>query len=182
MPPIKPWVPDLVGRIAKVLEGYALSVIDIADILDVSDKTVEAKVKEMRKPEYGDKRVICFIDVTDEECRWVLLKDLEEIVKMEDFEDSFKPRKPSEPFRIQIKSITGGSREIILTPEIAVNRWESVEKTLPEEIYQVKIQPAYGYSIKELTITYYNIPRKALKYIFLNAATILQSRRTSIYY
>ncbi len=178
-PAIRPWIPDLIDRIARALDGYALTSIDLADILEVSDKTIESKLKELRKPEYGDKRVICFIDVNEESCRWLLATQIDEIASLDDFADSFSPANPSEPMRVTLKAgQSGGSREVIVTADLLLRRWEELEKNLPEEIYMVKVRPAYGYEVKELTVTYYNVPKSCLKHILLNAITVIQRRRS----
>ncbi|MCE4627718.1 MAG: DEAD/DEAH box helicase [Desulfurococcales archaeon] len=183
LPPVRPWLPDLAGRIARMLEGYAMSVIDLADALEVSEKTVEAKLKELRKAEYGDKRVFCFYDSIDEECKWALVRDASEIVAMEDFRESFEPRYLNEPLRIAFKAGQDSQlREIIVTPAIVIENWDKLEKEFPDEIYMVKISPAYAPATRELTITFYNVPKTILKYLILNAALILQRRRARIYY
>ncbi|MCE4625094.1 MAG: DEAD/DEAH box helicase [Desulfurococcales archaeon] len=182
LPANRPWIPDLVGRIARALSGYAFTILELADILEVSDKTIENKIKEMRKQEYGENRVFCFIDVYGNECRWALVKEVEEIAAMEDFKPSFTPRRRNEPVRVVVQSISGGSnREIIVTPEIIEKMWERIAADLPDEVHIVRIQPAFSNYSKDLTITYYNVPKKVLKYLILNAAAVFQSRRGIIY-
>jgi len=96
MPAVRPWVPDLAGRIARLLEDNALTVMEIADILDLSEKTVENKLSEMRRPDYGEQRVVPFIDVDAGEVRWTLARSREAIASSQEFADSFRPRNPRE--------------------------------------------------------------------------------------
>ena len=177
-PSIRPWLPDLATRIARELEGVSLTVIDLADILDLAEKTVESKLKEMRKPEYGDIRVVSFIDVDTGEVRWALLKDLEELASMEEYEDSFKPRRLNEPLRIYIRSAPGQKPiEIILKPADVMRNWDRIAQKLPREAYSVKIISAYDSDGRDdLSVVHYYVPIEALRLLILNAARYIENR------
>ncbi len=184
MPPIKPWIPDLAGRIARILEGSAFTVFELADILDLSEKTIESKIKDMRKEEYGDKRVVGFIDIDEDEWRWTLYKSLEEVVYSEEFERSFKPERLDEPMRVYIKNDQGHRvREVIVTPRLILEKWERLEEVLPRNIYYVRVISAYGYGGRDdISVTFYHVPVKALRYLLLNAATYLQEKNAGYYW
>jgi ATP-dependent Lhr-like helicase len=182
LPPTRPWIPDLVSRIARQLEGYAFTVPELVDMLELSERTIESRLKEMRKPDYEEKRTVCFIDVVDEECRWALVRDLEEVSQLEEFQDSFKPPNLNEPVRVLIYSSQGGSaRELILTPRILLERWDEIATGLPEEIYVMKVSPAYAAYSRDLSVTYYNLDKKTARLLILNAASLLQRRRAGYY-
>ncbi len=177
-PAIRPWIPDLSLRIARLLEGTALTVFEVADILELAERTVEAKIKEMRKPEYSENRVVGFIDVDEDEWRWTLLRSLREVTEMEEFSESFTPRLRREPLRVllRIGPSTRG-RELIVTPESLVNRFEELAKSLPPEIYQVRITSAYSENTRDdVAITHYYVPLSALKYLLLNAARYIEGK------
>lgn len=177
-PPIKPWIPDLAQRIARMLEGSALTVFELADILELAEKTVEAKIKDMRKPDYGEYRVVGFIDVDEDDWRWTLLRSLEEVVNMEEFESSFRPFRMREPLRVFIKpSPAHRPKELILTPETVINNFDRIRQMFPSELYNVKIMSAYSENRKDdIVVSHYYITADALKYILLNAARYIEGK------
>ncbi|MEB3852132.1 MAG: DEAD/DEAH box helicase [Desulfurococcales archaeon] len=183
-PAVRPWVPDLAGRIARLLEDNALTVMEIADILDLSEKTVENKLSEMRKPEYGDQRVVPFIDVDEGETRWTLARSLEGIAESEEFRDSFTPRNPRAPLRVLIRHARGdGGHELIVTPKAVREKWGEIERVLPEELYMVRIESAYSLGTREEPrVTLYHVSRDALRLLLLNAARYIESREDNLFY
>lgn len=183
-PAIRPWLPDLAGRIARLLEDNALTVFEIADILDLSEKTVENKLSDMRRPEYGDERVVPFIDVDEGETRWTLVKSLESIAKSEEFSSSFTPENPREPLRVIVKAAKGGEwHEVIVTPKALREKWDELKRLFPEEIYMARIESAYSLGGREEPrVTLYHVNREALRWLLLNAARYIESRLSSLYY
>jgi len=177
-PSVRPWLPDLAMRIARALEGSSLTVIDIADILELAEKTVESKLKEMRKPEYGDLRVVSFIDSDTGEVMWALLKDLHELASLEEFEDIFSPRRLDEPLRLYIRSAPGQKPvEIIVKPSDMLDGAERVLSRLPKEMYSVKIISAYDHEGRDdLSVVHYYVPREALPLLVLNAAKYIETK------
>ena len=177
-PPIKPWLQDLTLRIARMLEGTALTLIELADLLELAEKTIDSRLREMRKPDYGEHRVVGFIDVDEDEWRWVLVKDLEEVAGMEEFSHNFTPLKKREPLRLIIKPSQGSKhRELIVTPETIEDNWSNLERMLPDEIYMVKISSAYSEGSRDdVSVTHYYVPSKVMKHIILNAATYIQRK------
>ncbi len=177
-PPIRPWMQDLATRIARMLEGTALTVIELADILELAEKTIDSRLREMRKPEYKDHRVAGFLDYDEDEWRWALIKDLEDIVESEEFSHYFKPPRMREPLRLLVKASQGSRpRELIVNPEAVVNNWEEIAKRLPDEVYMVKVSSAYSEGTRDdVSVTYYYTPTRILKYLILNAATYIQRK------
>ncbi len=177
-PPVKPWIQDLTLKIARMIEGTALTVLEIADLLELAEKTVDSKIREMRKEEYNEHRVVGFIDIDEDEWRWLLLKDLNEVASSEEFSSSFKPFKWREPLRVYIKSHqTGKPKEIIITPEAVVREWRDIESRIPEELYMVKISSAYSEGTRDdIIVTHYHVPARALKLLLLNAAAYIQKK------
>ncbi len=177
-PAIRPWIPDLTLRLARLLEGTALTVFELADILELAERTVEAKIKDMRKPDYNENRVVGFIDIDEEEWRWTLLRSLNEVVLTEEFRESFMPRMMREPLRVLLRlGPSTRGRELIVTPESLHERFEDLARSLPPEIYQVKISSAYSENTRDdVVITHYYVPLTALKYILLNAARYIESK------
>jgi len=175
-PSVRPWLPDLAMRIARALEGSSLTVIDLADILDLAEKTIESK--EMRKPEYGDLRVVSFIDSDTGETMWALLKDLKELASLEEFEDIFTPRRLDEPLRLYIRSAPGQKPvEIIVKPSDMLEGAERVLSRLPKEMYSVKIISAYDHEGRDdLSVVHYYVPREALPLLVLNAAKYIETK------
>ena len=177
-PPVKPWVQDLALKIARMVEGTALTVFELADILELAEKTVDSKIREMRKEEYDKYRIVGFIDVDEDEWRWLLLKDLDEIASSEEFESSFKPFKWREPLRVYIKThISSKPKEIIITPEAVMRNWDDIASRIPDELYMVRVSSAYSEGTRDdVIVTHYHVPAKALRLLLLNAAAYIQKK------
>ncbi len=177
-PPIKPWMPDLSLRIARLLEGSALTILELADILELAEKTIESKIKDMRKPEYGENRVVGFIDIDEDEWRWTLLRSLEEVASSEEFSNSFRPFRMREPLRVYIRaSPTHKPKELIVTPEIVVKDFDKILRMLPSELYSVKIVSAYSDNRRDdFSVVHYHVPTRALRFLILNAARYLEEK------
>ena len=179
LPSIKPWIQDLAIKIGRLLENNGLTKFEIADILELAEKTVENKLKDMRKPEYGDIRVIRFLDVDEDDYRWTLLKSLDNIISSDEFRIYFMPKKLNEPMRVHIRiSQQSKPKEYIITPKFLMEQWNDLEKLLPEEIYEVRITSAYEYGTREdSNILHYFVNIKSLKYLILNAAAYIEKKQ-----
>ena len=178
-PSIRPWLPDLAPRIARFLEDTPLTIIDLADALELAEKTVESKLKEMRKPEYGDLRVVSFIDIDTGETRWALLRELERIAESEDYMNSFRPRRLDEPLRVYIRAAPGQKpRELILKPaDLLGPEAERILSMFPREAYSIKVTSAYAMDTRDdVSVVHYHVPASAVKYLLLNAARYLESK------
>ncbi len=181
-PPVRPWMPGLARRIASLIEGYALTVEEIADALGISEKTVEAKLKDMRRSDYGPLRTVSFVDVDDGETRWTLASSLPLVAELDEFASSFRPRMLDATYRVVLKRSRGDTGiEVLLTPRIIIEEWDSIKASLPPEAHQV-IVANVDFPDKDLTLTYYNVPLEALRYLILNAATVIERRLESLLY
>lgn len=181
-PPVKPWVQDLAERIARLLEDNALTIDEIADILELSPKTVENKIREMRKPEQGETRIVGFIDVDEDEWRWTLLRSLKGIAESPEFERSFKPRRLDNPVKLVIRVNRGDRpRQLLVTPRRILESWDSVSKMLPDEMYSVTItHPDWEGARDDVAVTHYNVPKAAIPLLVLNAAAYIEEKE--LYY
>lgn len=182
VPAVRPWLPGLARRIASLIEGYALTVEEIADALELSEKTVEAKLKDMRRVDYGAIRTVAFIDVDDGETRWTLASSLPQVAELEEFKASFTPRRIDAQYRVVVKRSRGDAgMEFILTPRNVLENWDAVRKMLPGEAHQVTISNV-DYPDRDLTVTYYNLPADTLRYLILNAAAAIEKKIESLLY
>ncbi|MCE4612692.1 MAG: DEAD/DEAH box helicase [Desulfurococcales archaeon] len=176
-PLVRPWIDDVGYRIARTLEGAAFTVTELSDILDMPEKTILAKLKELRKPEHGKLRVVGFIDVDEMEWRWSLAEELPEIATSEEFSNSFSPTDMQEPLRLTFKAgKTSGVRELIVTPALVSTEWARVRERLPDELYMVKVSSAYFGASREESVVFYHVSADNLKYLILNAAAVIQAR------
>ncbi len=175
LPSEKPWVRDLSLALIKVLEGMAFTVDELAEILNVPAKTIENKLKELRKPDVQD-RVFQFIDVELHEWRWALVRDAEVIRCSEEFASSFTPPDEDEAFLLMLKPRAGESYyTIYFTPKEVLNSVEDFKKKIPlDEVYEVKVVSLADSLLRSLSPKYYYVPRDAIPYIALNGATLLQ--------
>ncbi len=181
-PPVRPWIPGLARMIASLIEGYALTVEEIADALELPEKTIEAKLKEMRKEEYGPLRTVAFIDADDGETRWTLASSLSQVAELDEFSASFRPKRLDVSYRVVVRRGRGEAGvEYILTPRNIIEEWDYIKTSLPPEAYQATIANV-DYPDRELTVTYYNVSADSLKYLLLNAATIIEKRIESLLY
>ena len=180
-PPIRLWIPGLATMIAQALKDSALTVEELSEILDLPHKTVENKLKEMRRNEKY--KVTYFRDIDTNEIRWVLIEDLSKIAKSEFFRSSFIPEDPTETFILLVKSVEGDEYyHILFKPLDVLKNPETLIKRFPvDEAYELKVYTTSRLFSRALSVTYYHITKDALPYIALNAATYLQKLRRSAY-
>jgi len=174
-PSTKPWIKDATALIIKNLEGMAFTVDELASILDLPAKSIESKMKELRKPGVKD-RVFQFIDIELQEWRWGLIKEAEEIVNSEEFGSSFEPIDPDEAFVLMAKNVSGESyHQVIFTPKDVIRDPKWLTRKIPmDEIYELKIMPLSDSLLKTMAPKYYHVPRELAPYIALNGASYLQ--------
>jgi ATP-dependent Lhr-like helicase len=174
-PSIKPWARDATPLIIKSLEGMAFTVEELSEMLDLPPRTIESRLKELRKPG-SPARVFQFIDLSFDEWRWALVKDAPQIYVSEEFADSFEPMDPDEAFVLMVKPMAGESYyNIIFTPkDIQRNAEKFAEKIPVEEAHEVKVMPLSDSLLRSLAPKYYHVPRTIMPYIALNGAAFLQ--------
>jgi ATP-dependent Lhr-like helicase len=177
-PTVRPWIQDLSSRIARLLEDNALTIDEIADILELATKTIDNKIRELRKPEAGEQRVVGFIDVDEDEWRWTLLKSLESVVSFDEFKDSFEPKKINEPVKLVVKVNKGDRpRQLLITPKKVIENWDAIENMLPEEMQMVIItHPDWEGAKDDVAVVHHYVPKSALKYLILNAARYIEKK------
>ncbi|MEM0283285.1 MAG: DEAD/DEAH box helicase [Sulfolobales archaeon] len=170
IPPTRIWLKDLSYTISKAMKGMALTVSEISEITELPEDLVESKLKDMRKD--SDTAVIYFRDVASNDIRWVLVEDLEEISRDPLFEESFKPLDPDELFEITYKEYhQNPSNTLILRAGDIESNGGLLERYIrSDEVYEVRVRPAHGNG----GVSFYNVKKKALKYVVLNAISFLQ--------
>ncbi|ALU11634.1 ATP-dependent helicase [Ignicoccus islandicus DSM 13165] len=178
LPPVRPWLKMVEMRIVNTLKGEAFTVEELALMLNLSPTTIENKLKEMRKPT-SKNRTLQFIDVEFGETRWILLDDLDEIMKRDEYSSSFKPKDIHENFVVYFRTSPKDEYnmryfkplEILQDPEGFLSKFPD------EEYYEVKVMIPADTLIKNMVPRYFYIPKKALPAVLLNAVAYLQRIR-----
>ena len=181
LPAFKPWLKIVESRIITMLKGEAFTAEELSTMLDLSPTTIENKLKEMRKPN-SKARVVQFIDVEFGETRWALLEDLDEIMKKEEYADSFRPSDMHESFTMFYR--TSPKEEYNIRYFKPLDLIENPEKLLDtikdDELYEVKVMIQGDSLLRNITPRYFYVPKKALPAVLLNAAAYIQKvRRTA---
>jgi ATP-dependent Lhr-like helicase len=180
LPALRPWLKIVEARIANMLKGEAFTVEELSMMLELSPITIENKLKEMRKPN-SKVRVISFIDTEFGETRWTLLEDLDEVMKKEEYADSFKPKDVHENFVVYLR--TSPKEEYTMKYfkpiDLIENPEEFLETLTDNEYYEVKVMTPSDPLFRNLMPRYFYVPRRALPAVLLNAATYIQRLRRS---
>ncbi|MGC9209650.1 MAG: DEAD/DEAH box helicase [Acidilobus sp.] len=173
VPSVRPWVQDLSKSIAKVLEGWAFTDIEVSDELGLPLKTVVSKLKDMRRPDYGSRRVVAFLDVESKEWRWTLLTSLKDVEAMEEFRDSFAPLRLDGEFKVSVRrSYDSESRERLVRPkDIVDNREDLVHLMGGDEVYELRVSSALG---EGPTVIYHYVNSSVARELILNAIAFIQ--------
>lgn len=181
IPEIRPWVPDISSVIIRNLEGMAFTVDELSEITGLPAKTIEHKLKELRKPGNID-RVFQFIDVELGEWRWALVRDAKLIIDNEMFSESFTPTDPNEAFLLQIKPASGESYiPVYFTPKEILENIDRFKKKIPvDEAYEIKVTSLSSSLLQSLSPKYYYVSRDMIPYIALNGTTFLQKLKGSV--
>lgn len=176
LPAVKPWFEDISKLIVENLEGMAFTVEELADVVGLPPRTVESKLKDLRKSEDENMRVYQFIDITFGEWRWALVKDAKSIRESDEFADSFTPRDESEVFMLMIKPKPGDSYlTFLFSPKDVLRDCRSFIERIPVgEAYEVKVLPLTDSLVKSLAPKYYHVPRTIMCDIALNGSAFLQ--------
>ena len=177
MPPMRPWIKDSTLLIIQTLENIALTTEELSEILEIPRKTIEYKLKELRKPNNVD-RVTCFIDVDINEWRWVLLRNIRKIYMSPEYNTSFKPMDLDETFILYIKPLNESSYyTLYFTPrEILCHASDFISRIPSDEIYELRILPLDNI-LRTFAPKYFYVAKKAVPYITLNGVTYLQAIR-----
>jgi len=174
LPPIRPWIKDASLLIVETLENMALTIDELSEILELPPKTIENKLKDLRKPDVVD-RVFQFIDVDIGEWRWALVKDAEKIYQSPEYKQSFEPYHIDEVFMLYIRPMDDLPYfTLYFSPrEIISNIRKFIERIPVNEAFEVKVIPSDS-MLKTLTPRYFYVPKNVIPYIALNGVTYIQ--------
>ncbi|MCE4607039.1 MAG: DEAD/DEAH box helicase [Desulfurococcales archaeon] len=175
LPQVKPWMKRVERLLAENLRGFAMTITELSEALDLAEKTIENALREMRKPGHPY-RVFCFKDPYDNDCRWALVGDAETIMEMEEFEESFQPVK-DEPFQVEIHTSRGGVPYTFMVSPME-DGVESKLNMLPSEVYSVKVKSMNLYD--ERDVSYLHAPKELVPNLIRNGIAFIQ--RTRMYY
>lgn len=171
--PERPWLGNLDEIIAETLKGMAFTVEELADALNVPEKLIEAKLREMSKPG-SHYRVFSFIDVDSGETRWALVEDAREIAASEEFKSSFTPPDRDALYMLFIKNESGSLIHVMVKVADVLENPESLLNQIPfSEIHEVRIVPLTGYYEGRVP-KFTHVPKEVVPYLLLNAATLIQ--------
>ena len=178
MPLIRPWLRDITYLIVKLLKGFAMTVTEIAEALELPEKVIENKLKEMRKNKQH--RVVQFKDVDTDEWRWALAEDLEEISRSPEFGSCFIHKGLYDHVECSLRYEYGSAQVkfVIKTSDLEEGVKRILDNISIEEIYEAKISPVNVMSYRDTSIAYYNIPKEALLYIIKNAISYIEKTST----
>ncbi|MEM0130724.1 MAG: DEAD/DEAH box helicase [Saccharolobus sp.] len=174
---IRPWLFDLNISIYQAIKGGAYTLNELSEVLRISPKSLENKLKQMRRSN-NKYKVTSFVDVDSREIRWCLYEDFINIIKSEEYYSSFAPINLDDIFVADLKS--GDNQiEILFKPKDLLNNQEEILRKIPfMNIEEVKVREAidssYQYSQK-----YYHIGKDIIIYLLLNAVSYLQSLKYS---
>ena len=172
-PSVRPWVQDLSKSIAKVLEGWAFTAIEVAEELGLPLKTVLSKLKDMRRPEYYRRRVVAFLDVATREWMWTLASSLDEVSSLEEFRDDFTPLRQDGEFRLYVKrAYDSEARERLVRPRDVIESWGEVSTAMGgEEVYELRVSSALG---EGPTVVFHYVGAGQARSLVLNAIAFIQ--------
>ncbi|MEM3209545.1 MAG: DEAD/DEAH box helicase, partial [Saccharolobus sp.] len=174
---IRPWLFDLNISIYQAIKGGAYTLNELSEVLGISPKSLENKLKQMRRSN-NKYKVTSFVDVDSREIRWCLYEDFINIIKSEEYYSSFAPINLDDIFVADLKS--GDNQiEILFKPKDLLNNQEEILRKIPfMNIEEVKVREAidssYQYSQK-----YYHVGKDIIIYLLLNAVSYLQSLKYS---
>ncbi|ALU32757.1 DEAD/DEAH box helicase [Sulfolobus acidocaldarius] len=176
--PLRPWITDLSIRIYQAMKGGAYTVSELSEMLGISEKSLESRLKKMRK--YDSKYRTCnFIDIDTKDMRWVLLEDFEEIVETGDYYNSFEPIKLDETYVAVIRPINNeGNIEIVFRVKELVENPENVTRRIPyDEVFELKLKDPSDPLVMSISPRYYFVNKNVIKFLILNAVSYIQNTR-----
>ncbi|AWR95028.1 DEAD/DEAH box helicase [Acidianus brierleyi] len=178
--PIKPWLFSVYTLIYESLKGGAYTISELSETLGISEKSLENKLKQMRKPD-SKFRITSFIDVDSREIRWCLLDDLEKIVESDDFYTSFSVLNENETFVAVLRQLNGNENtEIIFKPKELIDNFDEIKHRIPfEEIGELRISDPVDPLVCNLSPRFYYVNKKSIPYLLLNAVAYIQNLKYS---
>ncbi|AWR97817.1 DEAD/DEAH box helicase [Acidianus sulfidivorans JP7] len=178
--PIKPWINNITSIIYETLKGGAYTVNELSELIGVSAKSIEIKLKQMRKPE-SKYRIVSFIDVDNREVRWCKLDELEQIVQSCDFYTSFNAINDNETFIASLRALNSSTTtELIFKPKEILSNIDEIRRRIPfEEIGELRIYDPVDPLVYNISPRFYYINKKVAPYILLNAVAYVQNMKYS---
>lgn len=178
-PLVRPWLRDLGYLVAKLLKGFAMTVGEIAEALELPEKFVENKLKDMRKSAYY--RVVQFKDVDTGEWRWALAEDLEDLSRSPEFQSCFAFEGVYGHVECSLRYDHGTPqvRVVFRTSDLESGLRSLMDSISSDEIYEVKVAPLSVLGSKDSAVTYYNVPKEALPYVVRNALAYMEKMSSS---
>ncbi|BCU71140.1 DEAD/DEAH box helicase [Stygiolobus caldivivus] len=174
--PIKPWISDLSVRLYQALKGGAYTVEELSEMLGISKKTLELRLKKMRKPN-SRHRTCSFIDVDTHEVRWALMEDLKEVAESDDYYNSFNPINLDESYVIVMRAYQSeGTTETVFRVKDLVNNPDEFLKRIPyDEILELKLKDPNDSLVISISPKYYFVKKSIARFLVLNAVSYIQS-------
>lgn len=173
--PVRPWFSDIYGKIAQVLKGGAYTLEELSEIIGLSPKSLESRLKQMRKPD-SKFRTISFIDIETKETRWCLAEEFKDIAESEDFISSFTPINEDEAYIVTFRPLGSNSNMDLIIKVRDLLDEELVNRKIPfDEIEELKIKDPNDSLVQSISPRFYYVNRKNIKYVLLNAITYIQS-------
>lgn len=176
--PIRPWISDLQLKIYQALKGGAYTIEELAELVGVSRKTLELKLKKMRKP-CSKYRTVSFIDIDSEENRWCLVEDLREIVDSGDYYNSFNPINLDETYIAVIRPIQSeGTTEIVFRIKDLVENPNYFIRKIPyNEVMELRLKDPNDALVYSISPKYYYVNKNSVGFLVLNAVSYIQSKK-----
>ncbi|QKQ99389.1 DEAD/DEAH box helicase [Metallosphaera tengchongensis] len=174
--PIRPWMSGVNLLIYETLKEGAYSLKELSEMLSIPPKSLEVKLKQMRKTE-SKYRVTSFIDVDNKEMRWCLAEELKSLVNSDEFFTSFSSINKDETFIAEMKSADGSSStELIFKPgQIEENPDDFIKRIPMEEIGELRVVDPVDPVICNMSPRYYFVKRSVVPYLLLNASAYIQN-------
>ncbi len=178
--PERLWIGNVSDIIIEILEDMAFTAEEIADAAGLPVNIILNKLQELQRPE-SRHRVFNFIDVDTGEVRWALIEYIDDIVNMEEFESSFRPRRVDSLYMVVLKS-GGAVVQLTVNPIELLTDIEKVVQRIPfDEIHEVKVSPLTSF-YEGKPIKFNNVNRHIVPYLLLNAIAYLQKLQQSSAY
>ncbi|MBW9140395.1 MAG: DEAD/DEAH box helicase [Candidatus Aramenus sp.] len=176
--PIKPWLLSVYSLIYESLKGGAYTISELSEQIGVPEKSLENKLKQMRKPS-SKYRITSFIDVDSGETRWCVMDELPKIVESNDYYTSFTVLNDNETFIAVLRQVNGdGNSEIIFKPKDLLK--DDIRVRIPyEEIAELRITDPVDPLVSNLSPRFYYVNKKVLPYLLLNAVAYIQNLKYS---
>ena len=174
--PIKPWISDISLKIYQALKGGAYTLEELSELLGISKKTLELRLKKMRKPD-SKYRTCSFIDIDTNEVRWALIEDLKEIAESDDYYNSFHPINLDETYVVVLRPYQSeGSSEIVFRVKELVENTEDFLRRIPyDEIMELKLKDPNDPLVASISPKYYFVKKSIARFLVLNAVSYIQS-------